>query len=352
MLRRFVPRTFKDPIGLTLRLLGSRDADAYFALAAPVLSVFTAPLDALLQIFERRIYAGAQAPQRPVIFVTGAPRSGTTLLSQVLVNHLPVTYFNNLSVLFPRAPILGNRLFGGLLRPPPPTYRSYYGWMRGFGASGSCLHLWDRWMGPDRYVVPEQFDAATASDVVRFFGAYEAAAGKPILNKSNQLATCATLLARTLPTSHFIFVCREPAFTVQSILAARETIQGSRERQYGVQDPAYRDREVQQDYIEAVCAQVLYHERRMYEQQREIGAQRLWVIRYEDFCREPHHIVMRVADEILKTSLPSDLRTRLRPFTNTNRVTLSESEFQNIVHALDRLARDRVLAVAAAAQSL
>src|SRR5207247_2461980 len=105
---------------------------------------------------------------------------------------------------------------------PPPTYHSYYGWMRGFGTAANCLHLWDRWMGHNRYIPPETFDPPTADALVRFFGAYEAAAGRPILNKSNQLATCATLLARTLPTAHFIYVHRDRAFTAQSILGARE----------------------------------------------------------------------------------------------------------------------------------
>jgi sulfotransferase family protein len=350
MLQRMIAGTFKDPIGLTMRLVRSHDPDAYFAMAATFLSTLTAPLDRLLETQERRIYASAAPPQRPIIFVTGAPRSGTTLLSQVLVHHLPVTYFNNLSALFPRAPIMANRLLGRFLRPPTPTYRSYYGWMRGFGASGNCLHLWDRWMGHNRYLVPERFDAATADALMRFFGAYEAAAGKPILNKSNQLATCATLLAGTLPTSRFIFVCRDRAFAVQSILGAREKIQGSTHAQYGVQDPAYRHQEPQPDPIEAVCAQVLYHERMMHQQQRELGTKRVWIIPYEEFCREPHRIVLRVADEILGIPLSAHtLRLSLRPFHDTNRITRPRAEFEKILETLDRLSAHPALAAGDAA---
>src|SRR5262245_45670092 len=114
MFRRLIPPTFHDPFGLALRLARSRDPDAYFAMSTALLSPLTAPLDRLLALAERRIYARATAPQRPILFVTGAPRSGTTLVSQALVHHLPVTYFNNLSALFPRAPIVANRLFGRL----------------------------------------------------------------------------------------------------------------------------------------------------------------------------------------------------------------------------------------------
>ena len=47
-LQRFIPPTFKDPLGLTVRLLQSRDPDAYFAMLATFLALFTAPLDRLL----------------------------------------------------------------------------------------------------------------------------------------------------------------------------------------------------------------------------------------------------------------------------------------------------------------
>lgn len=340
VVRRLIPATFEDPLGLTVRLLRSRNRDALFAMRATALALLAAPLDRLLRPFEERLYARAAPPRRPIIFVTGPPRSGTTLLSQVLIAHLPVTYFNNLSLLFPRAPILANRLFRRALGPPPARYTSYYGWTRGFTTPGSCLHLWDRWMGPDRYAVPTSLDDDTADSMRRFFGAYETEDGKPILNKSNPLATCAALIARTLPTAHFVFVTRAPAFTVQSILGAREAIQGARDRPYGVQDPT-RSPPAERDGIEEVCAQVLYHERVMQAQQRAIGAPRCRTVRYEEFCRTPHEVVAAIGREVLGVTIDAErVRRALPPFRTTNRMTLSEAEFRRIEATLARLAAD------------
>ena len=105
------------------------------------------PLDMALSIPERRRYRRVTAPRRPVLLVTGAPRSGTTVLSQVLLHHLPVTYINNLTTVFPRAPIVANRLFGRWLQKPPAEYRSFYGRTSGFAAENDALHIWDRWLG-------------------------------------------------------------------------------------------------------------------------------------------------------------------------------------------------------------
>jgi hypothetical protein len=104
----------------------------------------------------------------------------------------------------------------------------------------------------------------------RFFGAYEAAFGRSIINKNNALAVCADVIAPVLPTAHFICVRRQPLYAVQSILGTRELIQGRRAAPYGVGDPQYAGRPGV-DPIEEVCAQILYHERRMEEQRARLG---------------------------------------------------------------------------------
>lgn len=334
--RRLLPANFRDPVGLARRILSSRDPAAYFAMASTVLAAVVTPLDAALARTVERRRLVAAAPRLPIVLVTGAPRSGTTVLSQALIHNLPVTFFNNLTSVFPRAPITANRLFGRFLRKPSGELHSFYGRTSGFASENDALHLWDRWLGPDRYAAPERFDAATAEAMRRFFAAYEQAFGRPILNKNNALATGAEPVAAALPTAHFLFIRRDPVFAVQSILGARETIQGTRDAPYGVNDPGRRH--VVSDPIEDVCAQVLYHERRMEEQQRSIGDRRFWVVEYEQFCVEPHAIVERVGREILGLDVDTAaLRAALPPLRNTNRSKLPQGEIDAIHATLARL---------------
>src|SRR4029079_10706409 len=90
LLHRFGPGGFHDPIGLTKRLIKSRDPAALFAMRLAAAGPLCAPLDILLEPFERRAYQSAPPRRLPVILVCGPPRSGTTLLLQALIQNLPV----------------------------------------------------------------------------------------------------------------------------------------------------------------------------------------------------------------------------------------------------------------------
>src|SRR5688572_30011389 len=48
--------------------------------------------------------------QLPVVYIVGAPRSGTTLVSQLLAKYLDVGYINNLIARFWMRPLAGIRL--------------------------------------------------------------------------------------------------------------------------------------------------------------------------------------------------------------------------------------------------
>ncbi len=329
------PQPFQDPFGLARRLLRSRDRHAYFAMALTAGAVLTAPLDAALGIAERRRYARAPEPHLPIVFVTGAPRSGTTVVEQLLGHNLPVAYLSNLTDLFPRAPLVAARLFGRAIRKPEGAYESYYGRVAGLAAPNDALKIWDRWWGPSRYVVPERFEPETAADMRRFFGACEASFGRPLLSKNNGLSTCASQLLQVLPTAHVIIVVREPLYNAQSILVAREKIQGSRELGYGVDDPA---RPSSGDPFAEVCAQVLYQQRRAREQQREMGEKRLSIVRYEDVCRDPAGFVAHVGEDLFR--VPCDrarLQAHLQPLHETNRPTLPRPEFERLSREMARL---------------
>ena len=65
ILRRYLPSSFKDPVGLAGRLLRSKEPAAYFAMAATALSVLATPLDWVLDLPERRLYSRASEPRRP-----------------------------------------------------------------------------------------------------------------------------------------------------------------------------------------------------------------------------------------------------------------------------------------------
>ena len=99
------PAQARDPFGLFVRLVRTGDPAARFTMLNAVAGVAATPLDMALAVVERRRYAAASSPRKPIVLVCGAPRTGTSLVTQTLIRHLPVHYFNNLTAVFSRSPV-------------------------------------------------------------------------------------------------------------------------------------------------------------------------------------------------------------------------------------------------------
>lgn len=300
-----------------------------------LLGLAAAPLDLVLQVAEQRRYRKARAPRLPLLFICGAPRTGTTLVEQVLINHLPVAFINNLTAVFPRAPLTANRIF----RPAAPVggvaYHSYYGKTVGFSGPNDGLHLWDRWLGADRTRIRTSLTLMERRDMRLFFGAMEQIVGRPIVAKNNSLNACASLVTEVFDRAFFICMTREPLFLAQSQLQARLDIHGGDDIPYGL-DGAPGSRPDSTDVVEDVCRQVLYHQEIAQEQQSRVGAERFWIVQYEAFCQNPSALVDAVAVRVLGQPRPPEA-TRLPPFAVSNTMRIDPERFSQITATLARL---------------
>ena len=331
LLHRFVPAHFDNPFGLAARLLRTRDPAALFAMGSAAAGVITAPLDLALAPFERRLYRRAGENTGPLTFICGAPRAGTTVVHQTLVRHLPVTYFTNLTALFPVSPLMTTRLAGRFLREPVPEYDSFYGRTPRLSGLNDALYLWDRWLGRNRLDAQPRLSARGARDMQQFVAAWTAAAGRPLIAKCNHLNASAHLVADALPDAIFICVERDPLWLAQSLLKAREFLHGDRRRPYGLAGAGA----AAGDPLESVVAQVRFHADLAARQERRIGRDRLWRIRYEDFCGDPAALVRRVGHALFGPKIERQLPAALPPHPCANRQTLDDATFHRLATMLE-----------------
>lgn len=330
-LHRFVPSNFHDPFGLAKRLIRSGNPAALFAMTSSLLGLILTPLDRLLEIHEKKLYRRAPQTKFPIVIVVGAPRSGTTLVAQTLIKHLPVCYFNNLTSIFPHSPITANRLFEKWIRKEEITYTSYYGKSLHLSGPNDALYIWDRWLGKDRKNLTKHLNNNEKKDMLRFFNAYTGFYQKPLVCKNNSLNVRASRIAGTLKNAHFICLTRNPLFLAQSLLKARKEIHGNVHVPYGIGDPSLATSQAP-DYIEDVCRQVLFHEEKIREEQRKIGARRFWIVSYESFCREPEKLVKRVSEIIF--GLPFQPQP-VKPFPVSQTIRLEPAVFERLKKTLN-----------------
>jgi len=278
-------------------------------MAGAAAGLLASPLDWLLHQFESRLYRRAPEPGHPILIVVGPPRSGTTLVAQTLIRYLRANYFNNLTSLFPRAPIIANRLIPGCMRPERVQPRSFYGRTAGLTGHSDALYLWDRWLGKGRNRIVTTLDKREQQRISRFFGAFQAASPGPLVVKNNSLNTCASLIAEALPTARFVCLQRDPRTLAQSLLTARKKIHSNARVPYGIGPAGFEDL----DPAPSVRAQIRFLDAQARQQQRQLGSDRFWMLSYEDFCDRPRHWVRTLANR-LGIFVPPDSYADLRPF--------------------------------------
>lgn len=331
---KIIPSNFTNLIELAKKLVRSKNPAGRAAMLYSFLGLLMIPVDLILQLFEKKLYLKSSDPILPLIFVCGPPRSGTTLVAQVLIKFLPVYYFNNLTSIFPNSPIISNKIAKRFLKNGNQSvnFKSLYGRTSELKAPNDALYLWDRWTKVDRKSIPHAIRNEDKLKMKHFFGAVEKFSGLPLVNKNNKLNTFADKVAEILDSAYFICLDRDPVYLAQSELIASRFIHDDDKIPYGVLfNPTDKYKGKSLDPIEQVCNQVLSHKEAMLQQESQIGKERFIIVRYEEFCAEPAKWLNKISEKILGQSLDIDSLTNdLPPFQISNNIKLNQEEFNRI----------------------
>lgn len=328
--RRSTYSNFDDPLGLVVRMLRSGDRTARSALFREISALILTPLDLLLHPREAHRIRSAQNSILPLVLIVGAPRAGTTLVYQILARYLPVTYFTNLSALFPRSPLTASQLFQRGSLTGRIALHSYYGNTAGLAGPNDGFHIWNRWLGMDRYRAPASLSDGAIAEMRQFFSAWTETFGSPLLNKNNRNADCVALLGRVLPEAFFVVVRRDPIYVAQSLLIARQHIQGNKRRRWGLRSLDQQDAGDPLGYVDSVCRQIVEIERKLADDCGTLPEARFIDLQYERFCEDPAATIGEISKRVWGTSFDAtvvqrELHSTLRS-TNRRRVTVQEFE--------------------------
>lgn len=160
------------------------------------------------------------------IFIIGAPRSGTTILYQLLARHPDLAFLTQASDLYPNAPILANLIFrfSGLSQRRPVPIGSLEQWAEhGFEYAEGHI-FWSQFpLEQDRHIL----DANDATDQAR--GYYRGAVRKHLLmfnrsrfiNKAPLNSLRIGYLNAIFPNALFIHIHRDGRAVARSILEQR-----------------------------------------------------------------------------------------------------------------------------------
>jgi LPS sulfotransferase NodH len=261
----------------------------------------------------------ARAATLPIVYIVGVPRSGTTLLSQLLSKHLEIGYIDNLIARFWARPSVGIRLSQLCLGPAARRsilLQSTHGTTPGVAGPHEFGYFWREWLRLDEasthHLTDAELERVDAAGLRRaLVEEILAEFGLPAVFKNVICGFHARFLTQIHPRTLFVHVTRDPVAAASSILQTRKARYGSYDAWWSLKPRAFDTICQARSPAEAVALQV-FHCRREFDSELSRGGVRTISIPYESLCRDPEQEVHRVQEAV--EAIGCDIRSSSVPF--------------------------------------
>lgn len=251
---------------------------------------FLDPLN-YLRFLEQAWLLRPAVSEKPVVFILGLPRSGTTLVYQYLVHRLQVAYFTNGVGKYPHAALLmtwWERKRYGEYRS---DFQSQYGKMIGPVSPREAGGFWARFFDLEQYTRFEQVSPARIRILQRTIAGVQHLFGDvAFVNKNVKHMLRLDALARIFPHALFLIVERELPEVALSVLRGRYANLADPHAWWSVRPPDYPSLK-DLSLPEQIAGQVRGLARQMDADLAQIPATRVVRVAYSAFCQEPERLI-------------------------------------------------------------
>lgn len=253
---------------------------------------------------EKRFYQDYPI-DHPFIFIFGAPRSGTTLLSQLLSASLDCGYINNLIARFWLTPIHGIRLseatFG---KDNFSSFRSNYARTTEPQDIHEFGYFWRDLLKKENMSdvtqVREREKDIDWEYVRRVLASIQQEFNKPMVFKNIFGSYHLKVLKEILGKVVYVYIERDPLDSAISILQARQKYYSDLNTWWSY-TPIEYDEIKDLDYMEQIAGQV-YFLHRYYQQQVLEHADCSVTIKYEQLAKDPMSVIKLVKEKSLSAN--------------------------------------------------
>ncbi|MGM0503188.1 MAG: sulfotransferase [Bacteroidota bacterium] len=293
-------------------------------------------LSPIIHLFEKKPikkYSSKQ-PEFPIVFIIGAPRSGSTILYQLITNFFDVSYINNLIYLSRENLFFGfwlNRLV--FKNKKHDNFQSNYGNTKKFGlnAPSEGGQIWYKWFSKDQIY----FEKGSLSDkkiiqIRKLFYAIINKQQKPIIIKNLMTSQRLLPFSEIFPSAKFIFIKRLPEYNAQSIYKARKKL--SPHEWWSVKPKNYQDL-LNLSLAEQSVKQVYYIEKQIMEDINLFPKKNIKIVNYEDLISDYKNIFSD-----LKSFIGCEFKeeTHATNLDSGNNLKIDKEEFEQIKNTCNR----------------
>jgi len=241
---------------------------------------------------------GSCEPIYPTILVMGLPRSGTTLMCQIIAAGLNVGFIDSIAARFWEAPVYGLRLSKSISADKRFfSFESDYAAPRSPFEPHEFSYFWQKWMKTE-YSLPtvgchHQTLEIDWKGFVNTLGQIQKECGRAMLFKG--MGACGNLksLAKHVPYLIFVYVERNSLDVAASLLKARTHYYGNERTWWSLYPPEYHEL-VSRSTEEQVMGQVFYLKKHLDEELTPLIDVPIVRTSYEKLCRDPRSILNRI----------------------------------------------------------
>ncbi len=251
---------------------------------------------AALRPLETRLLQASDLKDCSVVFVIGPPRSGTTLLLELLITRYQFSYFSNLAHRLYQTPAAATFLGRRLIRRWQGEFRSEFGHIPGWGSPCEGGWIWQRWLRNRPGIGVADVAIESQRTMQRTIASIAHSLHAPFLSKNVEHSIHIRALSSIFPKCCFIQIIRDRPDVVQSILRARKKLTDPIQRLdwWSVKPRDWELYEGEDPTVQA-CAQVILTQRSIDADVAAIGEDRRHIINYKSLCRSTHEVLEGVA---------------------------------------------------------
>jgi len=270
------------------------------------------PYSMMQRIERRSLERSTHKLQYPPLFILGPPRSGTTLLYQLMIHRFELSYFTNIADLLNKIPVMATRWGRRLSKPYESSFESNYGRVAGPLAPSEAGGIWNRWFPyEDRdgfnYVDENYLSAAEQHLIRETVACIEKIMHAPFVNKNVKHSVRIHALNQIFPHALFVFVERDPQETAVSILHGRR-MRSEDVNAWWSAMPKEIDQLRGKSALEQIAGQVFYLEQNAANDLAALSGNRSMSVKYADLCEKPRVVMDEIGQLVFKQGC--ELRTR------------------------------------------
>jgi len=245
----------------------------------------------------------------PLVFILGSPRTGSTLVYQVLINYFDFFYFSNfIADHFSVYPAVGAVLDQALNPRDITAYESEFGKTKGMWEPSEASAIFKNWFGGEHPSQTKSSNVLSGQDVhiQKTMKSIFSLTGRPVLSKNAWNCFRIAAIMELFPRSSFVWVRRDIRESAISDLASRYKHGGA--TIWNSATPSNYLEIQKLPYWQQVVEQQYEYNKTIEADLRQFSRGQFIEVWYEEMCRDAEGQVARLRDYFYAQHLPLTMK--------------------------------------------